>query len=169
MSDAENGEDGTPQKPFCVEYAASGRAGCKKCKAKIDKGALRVGKLASNPFGDGLMKMWFHPKCMFESFAKQRATTARINDLEHDVEGMELIRPEDVAVLQALMDENPPAKAGNGTPKKAGKKAAGSEDKKGDAKKVDAAIASSGVRGESSVVFPNPQNSPRGCLVFSRP
>ena len=28
--------------PYRVEYAKTGRAGCKKCKVKIDQGILRV-------------------------------------------------------------------------------------------------------------------------------
>ena len=35
---------------FCVEYAKTGRSGCKKCKAKIDKGDCRIGKITANPF-----------------------------------------------------------------------------------------------------------------------
>lgn len=31
--------------PYRVEYAKTGRAGCKKCKAKIDQGTLRVAAL----------------------------------------------------------------------------------------------------------------------------
>ena len=144
MSDNEIGDD-VPQKPFCAEYAASGRAGCKKCKAKIDKGALRVGKYASNPFGDGLMKMWHHPKCLFEVFAKQRPTTPRIKDLQADVEGIETIRAEDVELLQALIDENPP-KPGNGaaTPKKRTKKNSGDGEKTETPKKMDKVFASPG-------------------------
>ncbi|CAG0920072.1 unnamed protein product [Notodromas monacha] len=100
MSDAE----GESQKPFCVEYANSGRAGCKKCKQKIDKGAMRIGKLAPNPFSEGLMKQWFHPQCIFEAFLKQRATTARIRDLNEDVDGVDALKSEDRDSLNELID-----------------------------------------------------------------
>jgi hypothetical protein len=34
--------------PFRAEYAKSNRAGCKKCKEKIDKGELRDGRDSPN-------------------------------------------------------------------------------------------------------------------------
>ena len=55
---------------YCVEYAKTGRSGCKKCKTQIEKGVCRVGKIAPNPFSDdgGDMKVWYHLRCMFETF-----------------------------------------------------------------------------------------------------
>lgn len=41
-----------PQHVFEVEYAKSGRAGCKHCKAKIDKDALRIGHKTIAQGGD---------------------------------------------------------------------------------------------------------------------
>ena len=38
---------------YCVELATTGRSSCKGCKQKIDKSALRIGKISSNPFDDG--------------------------------------------------------------------------------------------------------------------
>lgn len=35
---------------YCVEYATTGRSGCKKCKTNIVKGSCRIGKIATNPF-----------------------------------------------------------------------------------------------------------------------
>ena len=54
---------------YCVEYAKSGRSGCKKCKQKIEKGMGRIGKITPNPFSDdgGEMKVWYHMRCMFET------------------------------------------------------------------------------------------------------
>ncbi|KAK6630885.1 hypothetical protein RUM44_003055 [Polyplax serrata] len=77
MSDKEDGES-PPEKPFYVDRAKTGRAGCKKCKQKIGQGELRLGKLAYNPFGSGTMKQWHHVPCIFEVFKKQRATTKKI-------------------------------------------------------------------------------------------
>lgn len=59
---------------FRCDYAKTNRSGCKKCKAKIDKGVLRIAKLKTNPFSDdgGVMTDWHHPKCVFETFAKAR-------------------------------------------------------------------------------------------------
>lgn len=54
---------------YCIEYATTGRSGCKKCKLKIEKGMPRVGKITPNPFSDdgGDMKVWYHTRCMFET------------------------------------------------------------------------------------------------------
>lgn len=40
------------QHKFEVEYAKSGRAACKACKAKIDKDAVRIGASVDVPAGD---------------------------------------------------------------------------------------------------------------------
>lgn len=56
------------QKRFAADRAKIGRAGCKKCKQKIETGTLRIAKVAPNPFGSGggNMKMWHHVDCIFE-------------------------------------------------------------------------------------------------------
>jgi hypothetical protein len=47
-----------------LEAAASGRAQCRACGAKIEKGALRFGEELPNSYGDGGMSVyWFHPRC----------------------------------------------------------------------------------------------------------
>lgn len=68
---------------YCVEYAKRGTAGCKKCKEKIAKGMVRIGKIVPNPFSEsaGDMKEWYHIKCMFEKLERARATTKKIDDL----------------------------------------------------------------------------------------
>ena len=59
---------------FCCDYAKRGTAGCKKCKAKCEKEALRIAKVVPNFFHDGegkttnvlsdrlafLADIWFH-------------------------------------------------------------------------------------------------------------
>ena len=54
---------------YCIEYAKTGRSGCKKCKTPIEKGVPRIGKITPNPFSDdgGDMKVWYHTRCMFET------------------------------------------------------------------------------------------------------
>ena len=49
-----------------ADRAKTGRAGCKKCKQKIDQGTLRMAKTGANPFGSGVVKNWHHLDCMFE-------------------------------------------------------------------------------------------------------
>ena len=66
---------------YCVEYARTGRSGCKKCKQAIEKGVGRIGKITSNPFSDdgGEMKVWYHMRCMFETL-KVRGMTTIVTD-----------------------------------------------------------------------------------------
>ena len=54
---------------YCIEYAKTGRSGCKKCKSQLEKGVARMGKITPNPFSDdgGEMKVWYHMRCMFET------------------------------------------------------------------------------------------------------
>jgi hypothetical protein len=49
--------------PHVIEHAASGRAKCRGCDAKIDKDELRFGENRPNAFGDGEMTLWFHVPC----------------------------------------------------------------------------------------------------------
>ncbi|KAM3852126.1 DNA ligase 3 isoform 1-T2 [Vipera latastei] len=75
---------------YCVDYAKRGTAGCKKCKEKILKGMVRIGKVVPNPFTEsgGDMKEWYHVKCIFEKLERARATTKKIEDIT-DLEGWE--------------------------------------------------------------------------------
>lgn len=51
---------------FRIEEAVTGRAKCKECKAVIDKGQLRIGKVTASAFSDeGTMVTWFHLDCFF--------------------------------------------------------------------------------------------------------
>lgn len=81
---------------FLVEYAKRGTAGCKKCKDKIVKGIVRIGKIVPNPFSEsaGEMKEWYHVKCIFEKLERARATTKKIEDLT-ELEGWEELQDED--------------------------------------------------------------------------
>lgn len=85
---------------FLVEYAKRGTAGCKKCKDKIQKGMVRIGKVVPNPFSEsaGEMKEWYHVKCMFEKLERARATTKKIEDIT-DLEGWEELQDEDKELI----------------------------------------------------------------------
>lgn len=91
---------------FCIEYAKRGTAGCKKCKQKIDKEVLRIGKIVPNPFTDsgGEMKQWFHVECIFEQLSRARATTKKIEDAG-DLEGWSEIGQEDRKIVLKHIDE----------------------------------------------------------------
>lgn len=49
--------------PHVIEHASSGRAKCRSCDTKIDKGELRFGERLPNAFGEGEMTLWFHLPC----------------------------------------------------------------------------------------------------------
>ncbi|XP_035522293.1 DNA ligase 3 [Morone saxatilis] len=85
---------------FIVEYAKRGTAGCKKCKDKIQKEVVRIGKIVPNPFSEsaGEMKEWYHVKCIFEKLERARATTKKIEDIT-DLEGWEELEDEDKKLI----------------------------------------------------------------------
>lgn len=85
---------------FLVEYAKRGTAGCKKCKDKIQKGIVRIGKVVPNPFSEsaGEMKEWYHVKCIFEKLERARATTKKIEDIT-DLEGWEELQDADKEII----------------------------------------------------------------------
>ncbi|XP_020369051.2 DNA ligase 3 isoform X1 [Rhincodon typus] len=80
---------GMPVQRYCVDYAKRGTAGCKKCREKLPKGLVRIGRIMPNPFSEGAeMKEWYHIKCMFEKLERARLSTKKIDDLT-DLEGYE--------------------------------------------------------------------------------
>lgn len=70
--------------PYDAEYAISGRASCKACKVKIDKGVLRIAAMVQSAFYDGKQANWYHEECFFK---KQRPKSAdeigRLNALRN--------------------------------------------------------------------------------------
>ncbi|XP_014471668.1 PREDICTED: DNA ligase 3 [Dinoponera quadriceps] len=137
MSDdvEEAGED----KPFVVERAKTGRAKCKKCKCTIEKDELRIGKLVVSFFSDGkLMPAWHHVACLMEVFAKQRATTKRIDDPEKDVKGWEQLSDEDKQLILDKLEELETSSPGKGAKKRAApREIAGESSKKATGKNSD--------------------------------
>ncbi|XP_015263477.1 PREDICTED: DNA ligase 3 isoform X1 [Gekko japonicus] len=91
---------------YCVDYAKRGTAGCKKCKEKILKGMVRIGKVVPNPFTEsgGDMKEWYHVKCIFEKLEKARATTKKIEDLT-DLEGWEELQDGEKEMINQHISE----------------------------------------------------------------
>ncbi|XP_047462798.1 DNA ligase 3 isoform X2 [Mugil cephalus] len=111
-------ESDMSEQRFIVEYAKRGTAGCKKCKDKIQKGIVRIGKIVPNPFSEsaGEMKEWYHVKCIFEKLERARATTKKIEDIT-DLEGWEELQDEDkdlinkhVSDLMAKVNASPKKK-----------------------------------------------------------
>ncbi|XP_067866287.1 DNA ligase 3 isoform X2 [Heterodontus francisci] len=80
---------GMPVQRYCVDYAKRGTAGCKKCREKLTKGQVRIGRIVPNPFSEAAeMKEWYHIKCMFDKLERARLSTKKIDDLT-DLEGYE--------------------------------------------------------------------------------
>jgi len=105
MSDEEDQQQ-QEEKPFAVERAKTGRAKCKRCKCAIEKGELRIGKYVASFFSDGkLMPVWHHVTCLFDAFAKQRASTKRIDDPAEDVKGWEQLSDDDRKVILDKLEE----------------------------------------------------------------
>lgn len=99
--------DEMAEQRYCVDYAKRGTAGCKKCKEKILKGMVRIGKVVPNPFTEsgGEMKEWYHVKCIFEKLERARATTKKIEDIT-DLEGWEQLQdPEKDMINQYISGE----------------------------------------------------------------
>ncbi|XP_076867228.1 DNA ligase 3 isoform X2 [Brachyhypopomus gauderio] len=108
---------GMAEQRYCVEYAKRGTAGCKKCKDKIMKGLVRIGKIVPNPFSEsaGEMKEWYHVKCIFEKLERARATTKKIDDIT-DLEGWQELQDEDKELVNKHVAEL--AAKSNASPKK---------------------------------------------------
>lgn len=94
-----------PEQRYCVDYAKRGTAGCKKCREKLPKGSVRIGRIMPNPFSEGTdMKEWYHIKCMFEKLERARLSTKKIDDLT-DLEGyLELQDPERDLINQHIKE-----------------------------------------------------------------
>ncbi|XP_035289703.1 DNA ligase 3 [Anguilla anguilla] len=112
-----SGWTGMAEQRYCVEYAKRGTAGCKKCKDKIMKGLVRIGKIVPNPFSEsaGEMKEWYHVKCIFEKLERARATTKKIEDIT-DLEGWEELQDEDKELINKHVGDL--AAKTNASPKK---------------------------------------------------
>ncbi|XP_072174612.1 DNA ligase 3-like, partial [Diadema setosum] len=93
-------------KAFMVDYARLGTSKCKRCKQGIAKKEPRIAKLTANPFSDdgGMMKNYFHIHCMFESFARARATTKKIED-PSDLDGFSNMEDEEKNIIRKHIEE----------------------------------------------------------------
>jgi hypothetical protein len=54
-----------------IEAAPTGRASCRGCRQRIDKGALRFGERVPNPFAEGETTHWFHLACAADDRAEK--------------------------------------------------------------------------------------------------
>lgn len=49
-----------------IEPASTGRASCRFCKDKIEKGELRFGERVPSAFSEGEQTLWYHLRCAAE-------------------------------------------------------------------------------------------------------
>jgi len=94
--------------PYRAEYAKSGRASCKGCKANIPKGDMRLASMTQSAFFDGKQANWFHPNCFF---GRNRPTD--VAEIAH----FEQMRWEDQEKIREKIAQGPgagPAPSGKG-------------------------------------------------------
>lgn len=79
--------------PHTIEPAASGRAGCRGCGAKIAKGELRLGERFPNVFAEeGEMTLWFHLACA--AYKRPETLLEALEATDVDVEGADRLAAE---------------------------------------------------------------------------
>lgn len=109
---------------FSVDYAKLGTSACKKCKAKIAKGEIRIAKVTPSPFSEGdTMKVYHHVPCIFDTFLHARATT-KIIESSTDLDGWSNISPVDREIILDQIKRVQTAKTSKSPAKKTTKSAA---------------------------------------------
>jgi hypothetical protein len=78
-----------------IEHASSGRAKCRGCATRIDKGELRFGERRPNVFGDGELTLWFHLPCAAYKRPEPFLELLEAGEAEE-------VSADDLAVAQAL-------------------------------------------------------------------
>ena len=87
-----NRNDSEAQRKFLVDYCKRGSTKCKRCRKKIPKDELRIGKSA--PFKTKTITQYFPVQCAFDSFKRARTSSNVITCMD-DISGFELIHDED--------------------------------------------------------------------------
>ena len=75
-----------------IEPASSGRAKCRGCGERIEKGELRFGERLDNPFADGDMTLWFHLDC--GAFKRPESLLDTLGGREERLEGQDELEKE---------------------------------------------------------------------------
>jgi len=91
---------------FSVDYSKR-LSKCKKCKAELGKGVLRMAKLVANAFdseGNTDMKMYYHVECLFDTFSRARSTTKTIESVD-DIDGFAAIQKPDHRLVPVTKKE----------------------------------------------------------------
>jgi hypothetical protein len=97
---------------WCVEYAKSGRSTCHATGAKIDEGAVRIGKEVDSTFKLGTkMFQWCKPGPLFEQFRKGAESKPRIKSVS-EIVGFETLKASDQKELSDLVEAEAVFRAG---------------------------------------------------------
>ena len=89
---------------WAVEYAKSGRSTCQATQAKIDEGAVRIGKEVDSSFKPGAkMFVWYKPAPLFDLFRKGSESKPRIRNVGELV-GFDTLRAADAQELRDLVE-----------------------------------------------------------------
>ena len=95
---------------FSVDYSKR-LSKCKKCKAELGKGVLRIAKLVANAFdseGNMDMKMYYHVECLFDTFSRARSTTKTIESVD-DIDGFAAIqKPDQKSIIELIKASSKP-------------------------------------------------------------
>ena len=65
------------------ERAVSGRSKCRGCRQPIAKDEWRFGERLANPYGEGEVTHWFHPRCA--AYRRPDALLAALADAPNDL------------------------------------------------------------------------------------
>ncbi len=61
--------------PDVLEAASTGRASCRYCREKIEKGELRFGERVPSAYGEGEQTQWYHLRCAAERLPEKLGVT----------------------------------------------------------------------------------------------
>ncbi len=84
---------------FTIEYAKSNRSMCRTTKQKIEKGALRIGKMVQSPHFDGRMPQWHGAAAFFKSGNQGLLSSSLVHNWDE-------IRPDDQQKVEAWIKKS---------------------------------------------------------------
>ena len=90
---------------YVVDYAKTGRSTCKefRCKRKLEIGELRIGIEAPEHDHRGSQLGWYHPSCLWKTFAYKSNANREIRSLD-DMSGFATLKECDKQLLKALLE-----------------------------------------------------------------
>ena len=87
---------------FSVDYSKNGTARCKKCKKRIPKDEIRIGKYIQ--YKAKYFLQYYHVQCLFKYFDKARIESNIISSID-DLRGTDNISAEEKSHIAGLIDD----------------------------------------------------------------